>query len=91
MSQGLLKRAAFDGITMVDDVFIVRKAERMTANRRQEYKTAKDRQSHRKEYEKHINASRFFPDVFQRMIDRIQAAVNDTDPDEDKVLKQGHF
>jgi hypothetical protein len=29
--------------------------------------------------------------VFQRMIDKIQRVVDDTDPDADKVLKQGHF
>jgi hypothetical protein len=29
--------------------------------------------------------------VFQRMIDKIQSMVEETDPETDKVLKQGHF
>jgi len=77
--------------THIDDVLIVRKAKRMSSNVRQEYKTAKDRRSHRDEYVKFLNASKYYTDVFQRMIDRIQSVVDDADPAPDKVVKRGHF
>ncbi|MBE0557936.1 MAG: Bpu10I family restriction endonuclease [Proteobacteria bacterium] len=77
--------------TLIDDVLIVRKAKRMSSNVRQEYKTAKDRQAHRDEYVKFLEASKYYADVFQRMIDKIQSMVDDADPVASKVLKEGHF
>jgi len=75
----------------IDDVLIVRKAKRMFSNVRQEYRSVKDRQTHRKEYVAFLNASKYYADVFQRMIDKIQRMTDDVDPAADKVLKQGHF
>ena len=77
--------------TQIDDVLIVRKAKRMSSNIRQEYRSAEERRRHRGEYVKFLDSSRYYADVFQRMIDKIQRVVDDTDPDADKVLKQGHF
>ena len=77
--------------TQIDDVLIVRKAKRMSSNVRQEYRTAEDRRAHRDEYVKFLESSKYYADVFQRMIDKIQRVVDDTDPEADKVLKQGHF
>lgn len=77
--------------THIDDVLIVRKAKRMSSNVRQEYRTAKDRRAHRDEYIKFLNESKYYADVFQRMIDKIQSVVDDTAPAADKVLKRGHF
>ena len=70
---------------------IVRKAKRMSSNVRQEYTSAKDRERHRSEYAKFIDSAKYYPDVFQRMIDKIQAAIGDADPDVEQVLKSGHF
>ena len=75
----------------IDDVLIVRKAKRMSSNVRQEYRSVKDRQTHREEYVAFLNASKYYSDVFQRMIDKIQRMADDVDPAADKVLKQGHF
>jgi len=77
--------------THIDDVLIVRKAKRMSSNVRQEYKTAKDRKAHRDEYITFIDTSKYYADVFQRMIDKIQSVADDADPAADKVLKRGHF
>ncbi|MBI3940217.1 MAG: Bpu10I family restriction endonuclease [Acidobacteria bacterium] len=77
--------------TQIDDALIVSKAKRMSSNIRQEYRSAEERRRHRDEYVKFLNSSRYYADVFQRMIDKIQRVVDDTDPDVDKVLKQGHF
>jgi hypothetical protein len=77
--------------THIDDVLIVRKAKRMSSNIRQEYTSANDRKRHRSEYAKFIDSAKYYPDVFQRMIDNIQATIDDTDPGVDQVLKSGHF
>jgi hypothetical protein len=77
--------------THIDDVLIVRKAKRMSSNVRQEYRTANDRQAHRDGYVKFLDASKYYADVFQRMIDKIQNMVDDADPAANKVLKEGHF
>lgn len=77
--------------THIDDVLIVRKAKRMNANIRQEYRTARDRKAHRSEYLEFLEGSKFHADVFQRMIDKIQAMASDIDPASEKVLERGYF
>jgi len=77
--------------THIDDVLIVRKAKRMSSNVRQEYRTAADRRAQRDEYIKFLEAAKYHADVFQRMIDKIQAMADDIDPTAVKVLKRGFF
>ena len=77
--------------THIDDVLIVRKAKRMNSNVRQEYRTASDRKAHRSEYLEFLDGSKYHADVFQRMIDKIQAMAEDTDPSAGKVLSRGYF
>lgn len=77
--------------TQLDDVLIVRKSKRLSANIRQEYKTPEARRIHRQEYEEFLDASKFYADVFQRMIDKIQILINDANPSVNKVLNQGYF
>ncbi len=77
--------------TQIDDVLIVRKCRRMSANIRQEYRTPESRREYRQEYADFIDASKYYPDVFQRMIDKIQTLVSDTAPGVQQVLERGHF
>ena len=77
--------------TQIDDVLIVRKTKRMSSNIRQEFRTPEARRIHRQEYVEFLDASKYYPDVFQRMISKIQTLVDDTSPSVDKVLNQGHF
>jgi hypothetical protein len=77
--------------TQIDDVLIVRKAKRISSNVRQEYRSAEARRKHRQAYVDFLESAQYYADVFQRMIDKIQAVVDDTDPQADRVLKQGHF
>ena len=77
--------------THIDDVLIVRKAKRMSSNVRQEYLTAGAREKRRAEYIDFIDSSKYYPDVFQRMIDKIKSLLDDTDPHIGDVLKQGYF
>lgn len=77
--------------THIDDVLIVRKAKRMNSNIRQEYRTARDRKAHRNEYLEFLEGAKYHVDVFQHMIDKIQAMASDTDPASEKVLERGYF
>jgi DNA modification methylase len=77
--------------THIDDVLIVRKAKRMNSNIRQEYRTAADRKAHRSEYVEFLDGAKYHADVFRRMIDKIQAMADDTDPATGKVLSRGYF
>ena len=77
--------------TQIDDVLIVRKTKRMSSNIRQEYRTPEARQRRRQEYIEFLDSSKYYPDVFQRMINKIQALIDDTSPSMENVLNQGHF
>lgn len=77
--------------TQIDDVLIVRKTKRMSASIRQEYRTPEERQLHRQDYVDFLDSSKYYPDVFQRMIDKIQALIDDTSPSMEHVLEQGYF
>ncbi|MBU7586732.1 MAG: Bpu10I family restriction endonuclease [Nostoc sp. TH1S01] len=77
--------------TQIDDVLIVRKTKRMSANIRQEYRTPQERQLHRQDYVDFLDSSKYYSDVFQRMIDKIQALIDDTNPSIENVLEQGYF
>lgn len=68
-----------------------RKAKRMSSNVRQEYLTARARKKNRVEYVDFIESSKYHPDVFQRMIDKIKTVLEDTDPQIGDVLNHGHF
>lgn len=77
--------------THIDDVLIVRKAKRMSSNVRQQYRSAKERKAHRKEHVKFLESAKYYPDVFQRMIDKIQRVIDAAAPEIDAVLKKGYF
>ncbi|PNW32848.1 UNVERIFIED_CONTAM: restriction endonuclease [Euhalothece sp. KZN 001] len=77
--------------TQIDDVLIVRKTKRMSSNIRQEYRTPEERQRNRQEYVDFLDSSKYYPDVFQRMITKIQALIDDTSPSMENALNQGHF
>ena len=63
----------------------------MNSNVRQEYRTASDRKAHPSEYLEFLNGSKYHASVFQRMIDKIQAIADDSDPSAGKVLSRGYF
>jgi SAM-dependent methyltransferase len=77
--------------THIDDVLIVRKAKRMSSNVRQEYRNAKERRDRRDEHVQFLDSSKYYADVFQRMIDKIQRMIDETDPELESVLKKGYF
>ncbi len=77
--------------THIDDVLIVRKAKRMSSNMRQRYRNAEERRRHRDEYVSFLTNSRYYADVFQRIVDKVQSVFDEGNLVEDQVLQQGHF
>lgn len=77
--------------THIDDVLIVRKAKRLSSSVRQRYRSSQARRQHRQEYRDYIEAASFHPDVFERMIRKIQEHIVGPTPTEDDVLSEGHF
>ena len=77
--------------TQLDDVLIVRKSKRVSANIREEHKTPEARRIHKQEYAEFLDASKYYPDVFQRMIDKIQVLIDNSNPSINKALNQGYF
>jgi len=71
----------FDHPTHIDDVLIVRKAKRMSSNVRQEYRTAEERKAHKKEHVEFLESAKYYADVFQLMIDKVQRVLDAADPD----------
>lgn len=77
--------------TQIDDVLIVRKSKRLSSNIRQEYRTPELRRQHRSEYVDFVEQSQYYADVFQKMIDKIQKVLDNTNPDINQVLERGTF
>lgn len=77
--------------TQIDDVLIVRKMKRISSDIRKKYNTSQGRRLHRREYVDFLDSSPYSPDVFQKMIDKIQALVDNPSPSIENVLNQGHF
>lgn len=77
--------------TQIDDVLIVRKAKRLSSNIRQEFTDANARRTHRQEYVQYLDSCQYCADVFRRMVGKIQALIDNTAPDADRVLDRGHF
>lgn len=77
--------------TQIDDVLIVRKAKRLPSHLRQRYVTPASRKQYRQEYAEFLEAAQYYPDVFQRMIDKIQNFIDDTSSSTEQVLQQGYF
>ncbi|WP_366760472.1 Bpu10I family restriction endonuclease [uncultured Thiodictyon sp.] len=61
------------------------------SNVRQEYRTPELRRQCRDDFVEFVDGSQYYSDVFQRMVDKIQAVIDDSSPTIDKVLEQGHF
>jgi len=77
--------------THIDDVLIIRKTKRMSSTIRQEYLNTAERRKHRDNYMQHVEDAKYHADVLQRMVDKIQAISDNTDPELATVLQRGYF
>lgn len=77
--------------TDIDEVLILRKARRLSAQVRSSFATREGRVARRAEYASYLNDHPFAPDVFRRFLRHIDVLLTDQDPDESDVLARGYF
>jgi hypothetical protein len=77
--------------TDIDEIIILRKAKRLSANIRKDFNTATRRQIRRADYLRYLNAHPLQPEMFNRFISHVrQLLINDA-PVEKNVLELGYF
>jgi hypothetical protein len=77
--------------TDVDEVLILRKAQRVGSQVRSAFATKAGRASKRNEYAGYLAAHPFAPDVFERLLSHVRALLENRDPDEGDALSRGYF
>lgn len=77
------------GTTAIDEVIILRKARRLSAEIRNRFNTSKGRRELRSLYEKHLIDHPYAIDMFERLANHIQNLVSARS--EDDILEKGHF
>lgn len=77
--------------TDIDEVLILRKARRIGSQVRKHYSSFEGRQKVREDYAQYLVENPFAPEVFERLVNHIEAVLNDEDPDEGNVLRGGYF
>ncbi len=77
--------------TDIDEVLILRKAKRLSAQMRSAFATKEGRSSKKKEYVDYLRQHPFASDVFERFLSHIRAWLENQNPDEGNVLSRGYF
>lgn len=77
--------------TDIEEVLILRKGKRLAANVRKNFSSYAGRLEVRDNFDEHLRAHPFRPEVFKRWLDHIVALLTDEDPIEDDVLNNGYF
>jgi hypothetical protein len=77
--------------TDIDEIIILRKAKRLSANVRKDFNTSAKRRARRKEYVKYLQEHPFRPEMFQRFINHLRQLLVNEAPVERDVLALGYF
>lgn len=77
--------------TDIDEVIILRKARRLSANIRKDFNASAKRKLRRADYLKHLNANPLQPEMFKRFLTHIGQLLNNEAPIEKNVLELGYF
>lgn len=78
-------------VTSIDEVIVLRKAKRISANVRQNYASADGRETDRDQYENFLHEHPFAPDAFGRFLSHIEPLFGNRTPNEGDVLERGWF
>lgn len=77
--------------TDIDQVLILRKAKRISSNKRKNFSTFKGRINNRDFLINYLKNHPFQVEMFKRFVDNIRSLINQENPKEDDVLKLGYF
>lgn len=75
--------------TAIDEILILRKAKRLSADARQSFNTVEGRKENRDKYVEHLQANPFSMEIFLRFLNHVRS-VFEEDP-ENEVLMKGFF
>lgn len=78
-------------VTSIEEVIILRKAKRLSANFRQNFASAAGRTTARDQFERFLSEHPFAPDAFQRFLSQVEPLLGRTTEDEDIALDRGWF
>ena len=78
-------------VTAIEEVIVLRKARRLSANVRQRFSTATGRVESRGAFEKHLAEHPFSPEAFRRFLDHVERLLDDGSEDEQSILDRGWF
>jgi len=77
--------------TDIDEVMLLRDTKRISSNIRAQYSTSTGRKKHRKDYITRLQKHPLRKEIFNRFIGHIMRIIEDENPIEDDVLKNGFF
>ena len=78
-------------VTAIEEVIVLRRAKRMSANVRGNFATAAGRAQNRDTFEQHLDDHPFAPDAFRRFLSHIERLLSAGDDDEQQALERGWF
>ena len=78
-------------VTAIEEVIVLRKAKRMSANVRSNFATASGRAQNRDIFEQHLDEHPFSPDAFKRFLSHVERLLSAGDGDEQQALERGWF
>jgi hypothetical protein len=77
--------------TDIDEILLLRKAKRLSANVRKNYSTFRGRQKNRAAHQKHLLANPFRTEIFERFVGHVRGLLRNEAPVERDVLSRGYF
>ena len=78
-------------ITAIEEVIVLRKAKRLSANVREHFSTASGRAKNRDAFERHLADHPLSSEAFQRFLDHVERLLDDGSENERDVLDRGWF
>ena len=78
-------------VTAIEEVIVLRKAKRMSANVRSNFATSGGRAQNRDIFEQHLDEHPFSPDAVRRFLSHVERLLSAGDDDEQHALERGWF
>ena len=78
-------------VTAIEEVIILRKARRLSADVRRHFSTAVGRVTHRETYRQHLTDHPLAPDAFRRLLSHVERLLGDGNENEEDTLARGWF
>ncbi len=78
-------------LTSIEEVFVLRKAKRMSANVRRKFGSSSGRKQNRDTFVKHLDDNPFALDTFKRLLTHVERLLKHENDGEQQVLERGWF